>query len=104
MWQWGVNVNPSAGHRTELSPYPSKLVVEKSPFQIATKRSNVHCTYGKLLLVWHTNSDWPHFTDSSENKLSPQVVGLGPPMCSQIFRPVNFDANQLNILVHLPLL
>ena len=34
-------------------------------------------------------------------KKSPQIVGLGPPMCSQIFWPVNVNANQLNILVHL---
>ena len=38
------------------------------------------------------------------NKKSPQIVGLGPPMCSHIFWPVNFNANQLNILVYLPLL
>ena len=38
------------------------------------------------------------------NKKSPQIVGLGPLMCSQLFWPVNFDANQLNSLVHLPLL
>ena len=37
-------------------------------------------------------------------KKSPQIVGLGPPMGSQIFWLVNFNANQLNILVHLPLL
>ena len=36
------------------------------------------------------------------HKKSPQIVGLGPPMRSQIFWPVNFNANQLNILVHLP--
>ena len=38
------------------------------------------------------------------DKKSPQIVGLGPPMCWQIFGPGNFNANQLNILVHLPLL
>ena len=38
------------------------------------------------------------------NKKSLQIVGLRPPMCSQIFQPVNFNANQLSILVHLQLL
>ena len=37
------------------------------------------------------------------NKKSPHFVGLGPPTCLLIFGPVNFNANQLNIL-HLPLL
>ena len=35
------------------------------------------------------------------DKKCPQIEGLGPPMCSHIFWPVNFNANQLNILVHL---
>ena len=38
------------------------------------------------------------------NKESPQIVGLRPPMCSQIFLPANVNANQFNILVHLQLL
>ena len=41
---------------------------------------------------------------NKSDKKSPQFVGLGAPMCSQIFWPVNFNANQLNILVYLPLL
>ena len=38
------------------------------------------------------------------DKKSPQIVGLRPPMCLQIFYLVNFIANQLNILMHLQLL
>ena len=34
---------------------------------------------------------------AQSNKKSPQIVGQGPPMCSHIFWPVNFNANQLNI-------
>ena len=41
---------------------------------------------------------------SLNKQKSPRIVGLRPPMCSQIFWPVNFDANQLNILVYLLLL
>ena len=39
-----------------------------------------------------------------QHKKIPQIVGLGSLMCSHIFWPVNFNANQLNILVHLQLL
>ena len=39
-----------------------------------------------------------------KNKKNPQIVGLGPLMCSQIFWASQLNANQLNILVHLSLL
>ena len=57
-----------------------------------------HSATTKLTL--HLRAAYIHFM----NKKSPQIVGLGPPVCSQIFGPVNFNANQLNVLVHLPLL
>ena len=42
--------------------------------------------------------------ETLNGKKSPQIAGLRPLMCSQIFQPPNFNANQLNILVHLQLL
>ena len=41
---------------------------------------------------------------AEENKKSPQIVGLRPPMCSQIFQQANFNVYPLNILAHLQLL
>ena len=41
---------------------------------------------------------------ATEDKKSPQIVGLGPPMWSPIFYEGNFNVNPLEILVHLQLL
>ena len=54
--------------------------------------AQLNCSYINILTQQKTEQE------------SPQIVGLRPPMCSQIVYMVNFNANQLNILVHLQLL